>query len=630
MSYFLKKLNSIALVGFIYFFQSCPVFAEGPVLDIWYGDNQNFGSIGTPQRWVNILGNVTDPVGVSSLEYSLNGGSYNFLNGGPDNARLANSGDFNVELSIDDLLIGQNIVDFRSTNNNAEVSTRTVNFQYSSRYWPIPYDLSWSTVNDIQDAVQIVDGKWVKDGNAIRPAETGYDRLVAIGDRYWNNYEISVEVTVNWVDPDAFQPGVGVLMRWDGHHNWTGSQPNIGWWPMGALAWYRYDTSLTRFNILGNEGTLLAYDATSLHMTTGVTYNYKARVETPVPGEGSWYRLKVWEKGQNEPSNWILEEQEQVTDPQNGSILLVAHHVDASFGSLSILPLDSGNPNDPPVISDLSVSTSDTNATISWFTDKPSYSAIEYGIDASYGSVVSNAALKTAHSFIISGLDPDTQYHFEATSTDHLDQFSGSGDQTFSTIPPVPLVQSDEFNSPSLDSIWTTVDPVGDGLVSLNGSQLVIDVPAGASHDVWRSGNDSVRVVQATADEDFQVDVKFDSVPSLENQLQGVLVSQDDGNFLRFDFHHNGSSLNVFAASFVNGSPSVLKNTAIASSGPLYLRVVRSGDTWTLSYSYDGANWTVTSTSTRALTVSDISVFAGNAGPSPAFTAEVDYFLVSN
>jgi hypothetical protein len=34
---------------------------------------QTFGANGVPQQWVNILGNVTSPVGIAMLTYSLSG-----------------------------------------------------------------------------------------------------------------------------------------------------------------------------------------------------------------------------------------------------------------------------------------------------------------------------------------------------------------------------------------------------------------------------------------------------------------------------------------------------------------------------------------------------------------------------
>ena len=63
-----------------------------PIIDVWYGTEQQFGQVGIPQQWVNILGNVTDPDGIDTLTYSLNGGSESALSIGPDTCRLADEG----------------------------------------------------------------------------------------------------------------------------------------------------------------------------------------------------------------------------------------------------------------------------------------------------------------------------------------------------------------------------------------------------------------------------------------------------------------------------------------------------------------------------------------------------------
>ena len=63
---------------------------------------------------------------------------------------------------------------------------------------------------------------------------------------------------------------------------------------------------------------------------------------------------------------------------------------------------------------------------------------------------------------------------------------------------------SDDFNAGALDTgLWSIVDPVGDGAVVVNGTQALISVPAGTSHDVWSSGNFAPRVMQAAADTDI-------------------------------------------------------------------------------------------------------------------------------
>ena len=54
-------------------------------INVWYGSQQYFGQVGNPQRWVNILGSVSNPdEEVVSLNYSLNGGSWQPLSVGSD------------------------------------------------------------------------------------------------------------------------------------------------------------------------------------------------------------------------------------------------------------------------------------------------------------------------------------------------------------------------------------------------------------------------------------------------------------------------------------------------------------------------------------------------------------------
>ena len=71
-------------------------------IDIWYGQNQLFAEVGLPQRWINILGRVTDGDGDVTLTYSLNGSPELPLTVGPDDRRLQDPGDFNVEISYID------------------------------------------------------------------------------------------------------------------------------------------------------------------------------------------------------------------------------------------------------------------------------------------------------------------------------------------------------------------------------------------------------------------------------------------------------------------------------------------------------------------------------------------------
>ena len=69
------------------------------------------------------------------------------------------------------------------------------------------------------------------------------------------------------------------------------------------------------------------------------TYIYKARSQT-VAG-GVQYSMKVWPQGQAEPAAWDLTILEDA-GPPTGSVVLIAHHVDAQFGNVTVTPVTGG------------------------------------------------------------------------------------------------------------------------------------------------------------------------------------------------------------------------------------------------------------------------------------------------
>ena len=311
-----------------------------PNIDVWYGSNQSYGQLGNPQQWINILGNVSDANGIASLTYSLNGGPDKSLSVGPDYRRLVLAGDFNVDLDVADLSDGLNTVVIKARDTQGFQSSKTVNVQYESgNVWPRSYAIDWSSVTNILDVAQVVDGYWALYGGGLRTAVPGYDRLVAIGDLEWADYEITVPVTVHstqWADP----PGVGILMRWSGHTDdpVAGWQPKSGWFPLGAIGWYRWYADTPRLQLYGNQGRIIADDSSGWTLNMGSTYIFKLRVETN-PGTGGYYSLKAWPATDPEPAGWSISGQEGLEDPQRGSLLLLAHRADVTFGDVTITPL---------------------------------------------------------------------------------------------------------------------------------------------------------------------------------------------------------------------------------------------------------------------------------------------------
>ena len=199
--------------------------------------------------------------------------------------------------------------------------------------------------------------------------------------------------------------------------------------------------------------------------------------------------------------------------------------------------------------------------------------------------------------------------------------------------PPGPPV-SDDFNASTLNTnLWRFVNPVGNGSYSLNGSELVFTVPGGTNHDPAFGGSDnSVRVVQPVSNFDFTVEVKFNSIPAMPYEFEGLLIEQDAANYLRFQFGSTGSSLVVNASTILgHNETSALGGSTISlapGTSSLWLRVQRSGSTWTEYWSTDGVTYSIAGSFSQPLTVADLGPYAGNfnATSAPAFMARIDYF----
>lgn len=328
-----------------------PMMLRQPAILVWQGNTQQFGARenwrGNPQKWVNILGHVRSAIPVSSLSYSLNGGQQQALRVGPDNRRLAGPGEFNVELDIADLLPGDNEVLITAVDGLGGSSRQlvVVNYLDDATGWaPNKYTFDWGTVAKVENMAVVVDGDWAIDGDSVRPVELDYDRLLALGDLSWRDYTVTVPVTFYDIDPLGFLspsngPGVGVIVRWRGHQDAGSRGPVDGWSYLGALGWYRWQQRAGDFSeglqLIGHGGRELG--ANDRKLEPGITYTFKINVESSSdPAEAAFYRFKVWPASEVEPVAWDLESRGHVNEPPAGSLLLVAHHVDARFGPVQV------------------------------------------------------------------------------------------------------------------------------------------------------------------------------------------------------------------------------------------------------------------------------------------------------
>ena len=306
-------------------------------INVWYGDVQEFGSPAEAQRYVNILGNV-DLSEVASLSYSLNGGADRALSLGPDTRRLQKSGDFNADILYSDLdaTAADDVVTLKTRLKDGGLVTRDVTIDYEAGdRWDPNYAIDWANVDDIQSVAQIVDGYWGHSAAGARLIEPGYDRFLAVGDEHYDNYELNLTITPHDLtseDPRGRDGGVfGFGAIWGGHTDApvAGRQPKSGWQPSEIVMYETDDNGNGRWYVFDRPGI----DNMTLEEET--TYNVTFRVEQPDPLSHT-YKLKVWEVGEAEPTGWLVDRTYTYDDPMTGSLMLLSHYYDVTFGDLTV------------------------------------------------------------------------------------------------------------------------------------------------------------------------------------------------------------------------------------------------------------------------------------------------------
>ena len=115
---------------------------------------------------------------------------------------------------------------------------------------------------------------------------------------------------------------------------------------------------------------------------------------------------------------------------------------------------------------------------------------------------------------------------------------------------------SDDFNRcTAAVAPWQVVDPLGKltlttSGVGANDAVMEMSIPGGDTLNITGKKADAPRVMQPSADTDFEIEAKFDSGVALKYQVQGILIAGDDNDFLRFDFNSNGNDTRLFVGAF--------------------------------------------------------------------------------
>jgi hypothetical protein len=234
------------------------------------------------------------------------------------------------------------------------------------------------------------------------------------------------------------------------------------------------------------------------------------------------------------------------------------------------------NDTTPPVISGVAVDgITVSGAEITWFTDEPSDSQVEYGSTAAYGSSTgTDPALTTTHAMTLSELTSGSVYHFRVLSRDGSGNIAASSDMTFATVspdvtPPILSVPGDltvEASSSSGTTVNFSVTATDDtdpnpsvSCIPSSGSFFPVGSTAVSCTAVDASGNTSQAGFIVTV---VSVAPPFIGSLSPDTGSTGTVVTINGSNF--------GSSPGTGSVSFsgVPATPTAWSDTTITAAVP--------------------------------------------------------------
>ncbi len=198
---------------------------------------------------------------------------------------------------------------------------------------------------------------------------------------------------------------------------------------------------------------------------------------------------------------------------------------------------------------------------------------------------------------------------------------------------------SDEFNSSTLGSQWSWLrQNAATWSLTTNPGFMRIQAEIGDMYTTTHTGK-NILLQSPAADWTVEAKLVFSVRPHVAYQQGGLMVYQDDSNFVKLDWEYNGSSTRIQQIHQVNNSvqntTSVAANNVIASSGPntntVWFRIVKNGTSYTSYYSADGI--TFTQLVQRTVTYNPVKVgLYSNQGSGTAndLFVSFDYFHLTN
>ncbi|MBI4824869.1 MAG: carboxypeptidase regulatory-like domain-containing protein [Nitrospirae bacterium] len=117
-----------------------------------------------------------------------------------------------------------------------------------------------------------------------------------------------------------------------------------------------------------------------------------------------------------------------------------------------------------------------SSAMVSWSTDLPADSVVEYGETVSYGNSLSDTEMALVHNMTLAGLKPATTYHIKITSTNNYGFSSSSDAGSFTTLDPPPAININ-ITYPADGAALSRADTMASGtIVNATGNETGVTV----------------------------------------------------------------------------------------------------------------------------------------------------------
>lgn len=299
----------------------------------------------------------------------------------------------------------------------------------------------------------------------------GADRLVVVGISYYGVGRTVSSVTygsASLTRLSSAKQGVVTAEMWYLVGPATGANTvavtitgGSGWGAAGATSWTGVDpaapvgTPATAGGV-GTTASVTAASATGEFVHDVLAWNR----DTPSPGTAT--------VGAGQTSRWNnpgVTGSAGSNAPGAANVTMrwtLSAAVDWAAVAAALRPRSTGPDLTPPSISGVSATAGMTSANVTWTTDEPADSQVEYGTSSAYGSSTTlDSALVTGHAATLASLGPGTLYHYRVKSRDATGNLAVSADSTFTTSAPdtVPPVISSVSANAGLDSAivtWTT------------------------------------------------------------------------------------------------------------------------------------------------------------------------------